>query len=509
MISAQLIARQPNFRGAALLGVAELTLAAIVCTSASRLRSRGSSVRELKAWSYGLLVALLLNGLAVLAERNGWQVYLYRLIPREGGERTLGLFGQPNQLAVFSVMAWCAGQYLWMRGKLGNLLLLGTAAVVGLNDAGAASRAGAILFVLSTLLGWLAMRQHSRRSAGHRLLIAGLVVFLAMHWWWSSTTGAGSVASTVMRSETSLRIELLRDGFALAGLHPLTGVGFGNFAAARWQELSWPMGEPVSGHAHNVIAQLTAELGILGALLLLLPAAYVLLRCLRVAMSLGATPEQFFVAGLLLVLGGYSLTEYPLWYTFFLFPFAFALGLVDQPGINVKPLQTEYMNVVRRGAWTLAFFGTLAVAWDYRRTEALYVDATIQQQAVTSRAQLTLELPTQQIRQISLLTIFDQYADLMLARTLAANGRLMADKLPVTQRVMLAFPTWENIFRHIAFLVAAGKPDEARAVWARTGSNEQLRSDTYDALQRQAPNVSGLPAFVSGLPKPIGTFAAP
>jgi hypothetical protein len=263
------------------------------------------------------------------------------------------------------------------------------------------------------------------------------------------------------------------------------------------------MGEPVSGHAHNVIAQLAAELGIIGALSLLLPVAYVLLVCLRKAVLRGVAPEQFFGAGILLVLGGYSLTEYPLWYTFFLFPFAFGLGLVEQPGVTLKPLQTEYMNVLRRGAWALAFAGAVALAWDYRRTEALYVDATIQQQAVTSRSQLTLELPTQQIRQISLLTVFDQYADLMLARTLAANGRLMADKLPVTERVMLAFPTWENIFRHMAFLVAAGKPDEARAVWAKTERNQQLRADTYDALQRQAPNVSGLPAFVSSLAKPV------
>jgi Virulence factor membrane-bound polymerase, C-terminal len=238
-------------------------------------------------------------------------------------------------------------------------------------------------------------------------------------------------------------------------------------------------------------------------LLILLPAAYVVLRSLHAAMLRHATPEQFLVAGILLVLGGYSLTEYPLWYTFFLFPFAFALGLVEQPGVSIKPVQTEYMNVLRRGAWALAFAGALGLAWDYRRTEALYVDATIQQQAVTNRTQMTLDLPTQQIRQISLLTVFDLHADLMLARTLAANGRLMADKLPITERVMLAFPTWENAFRHIAFLVAAGKPDEARAVWAKTERNAEMQADTYAALQRQASSVSGLPAFLAGLPKPV------
>jgi O-antigen ligase len=502
IVAAQLIARVPQFQGPALLAAAELVLAAIVCASAARLCARGPISRELEAMAFGLLVAVFFNALAVLAERNGWQVYLYQFIPRDPPDRALGLFGQFNQLAVFSAMAWCAAQYLWMQSRIGGWLLIGVAALVGAIDAGTASRAGAIVFIAATVLGWLALHQHTRRQAGRRLLIGGVVMFVAMQWWWALTTSSDVAVTTVMRSDTALRIELLRDALALATRHPFAGVGFGNFSAARWEELAWPMGEPVSAHAHNVVAQLAAELGILGALLVVLPAAFVVLKSLRPLVSLRARPEQFFVAGVLVVVSGYSLTEYPLWYAFFLFPFAFLLGMVDQPCVSFKPLQTQYMNVLRRGTWALAFAGAIALAWDYRRTETLYVDATIQQQSATSGAQMTLDLPTSQIRRISLLTVFDRHADLMLARTLAVNGRLMADKLPITERVMLAFPTWENVFRHIAFLVAAGKPDEARAVWAKTERNAAMRKDTYEALQRQAPNVSGLPAFLATLPNP-------
>ena len=347
LITVQFATHQPHFRGAALLAIGALVLAAVLCTSATRLLHNKSYSAELDAWAMGFIFAMLLNCAEVLAERNGWQIYLYRFVAREGNGRALGLFGQSNQVAVFSTMAWCGAQYLWMRGKLANLNLLGVAVAAGCIGAGAGSRAGAILFFAATALAWCALRVHGRRRIGQMLLLAALGIFPLMHAWWALTDTSGGLAESVLRSETSLRVELLRDGFALARLHPLAGVGFGNFSAARWAELSTPMGEPLAAHTHNVIVQLSAELGVVGALAILLLAGYGVLKGLYRAVFHKVAPEQFFVVGILLVISGYSLTEYPLWYTFFLFPFAFAAGLVEQPMIVLRPMQIE--NIMTGG----------------------------------------------------------------------------------------------------------------------------------------------------------------
>jgi O-antigen ligase len=501
VVALQLASRQPHFIGAALLAVCELVLAAVVCTAAARLRTTSAVAPALDAWALGLLIALVLNGAEVLVERNGWQVYIDTFVPRAAGARTSGLFGQPNQLAVFAVMAWCAGHYLWLRGKLPGALYLCTAAVVGLISAGAASRAGTLLLLGATGLAWLALRSHARRREGQRLLLGAVALFVLMELVWAVSTTSAGLATTVLRADTASRTEMLRHAFQLAAMHPLSGVGFGNFSAARWTELSGPLMHPNSGHAHNVVAHLAAELGVIGAAVLLLPLAWCVLRCARIAARRGVTPEQFFVAAVVLVLSGYSLFEYPLWYTFFLLPFVFSLGLVEQPGLTLSPVQTEPMNVLRVGTWLLTLSLGVMLALDYRRSESLYTVAVMGQLA-ESRDPTRLELPTKTVRDIALLTTFDNYADLMLSRTLVLNGRLMADKLPITERVMLAFPNWETVSRHITLLVAAGKEDEALRVWAKTERNPRLRQETYEALQRGIPAGRGLGEFVAALRRP-------
>ena len=504
----QLAAHQPRFSGAALLAVAELSLAAIVCSAAARLRESGPVTPALEAWALGLLLALLPNGVAVLVERTGWQVYLDGFVPRQAEGRALGLFGQPNQLAVFSVLAWCAAQYLWMRGRLPGMYLLGIAAVVALVQSGTASRAGSLLLVASTVLGWVALRSHEHKKVGRGLLIGAAALFVVVQMTWALTETAGVAAGTVLRGDTAVRLDFLHAAYQLVALHPLTGIGFGNFAAARWLELSGSLLEPVSGHAHNLIAHLAAEFGVLGALLILVPAAYCALKCLRVSTWRSVTPEQFFVAGVVLVLIGYSLFEYPLWYSYFLLPFAFALGLIEQPSIRLKPVQTEPMNVLRRSAWLLAFAAWGVLAYDYRRIESLYSSATVRQ-LTASRDPTPLVLETKEVRSIALLTMFDNYAELMLSRTLLSNGQMLADKLPITERAMLAFPNWETVSRHISFLVAAGKNDEALVIWAKTARNAELRNEAYDALQRLAGRSPQFAEFVGKLPNQAARVALP
>ena len=507
IVLAQLLVHQPRFSGAAWLAFAEVGLAAIVCIAGARLRSAGTIALALDAWALGLLIALAFNAAEVLVERSGWQVYIATFIPRPLGGRTGGLFGQPNQLASFAAMAWCAAQYLWLRGKLPWIWLLAFAAATGIVNAGASSRAGVVVWACATLLGWLALRWRADRRERRWWLVVSVGVFIVVQGTWAlMDRGAGS-DGTVFRGDTRQRVELLRDAWQLMLLHPLTGVGFDNFRPERWLQLSSAMLEPAAEHPHNLVLHLAVEFGVVGAVMILLPLVYCVYRALRSALLRDSTAESFFIASILVIVGGYSLSEYPLWYTFFLLPCALVLGLVEQPTLQWRPVQSQPMKVLRSGAWALALLAALALAYDYRRIESLYTNSIVGE-LTDSRAAVALKVPANTARQIATWTVFDTYGDLMLSRTLILNGRLMADKTPITERVMLAFPNWETVSRHITFLVAAEKDEEARAVWDKTSRNHVLRTETYEALQRNVDTSPRLAEFFAKLSPPALAAAA-
>ena len=173
--------------------------------------------------------------------------------------------------------------------------------------------------------------------------------------------------------------------WALIQTHPLWGVGFGNLAYAMFTEtLPVPMAA-VTEHAHNIFLQLAVELGLPVAAAWTLALAALIVRSRRVL----KTFEGRTIAVFLLVILIHNLLEYPLWYAYFLLPFAFVLGIFVQIGESARqdkhPVQgnaalTDGVNpnasalpsktLIFGGAFTiiLAIFGL----WDYAKVSPSY-----------------------------------------------------------------------------------------------------------------------------------------
>ena len=161
--------------------------------------------------------------------------------------------------------------------------------------------------------------------------------------------------------------------WALIQTHPLWGVGFGNLAYAMFTEtLPLPMAA-VTEHAHNIVLQLAAELGLPVA------AAWTLALTALMVQSRRAlkTYEGRAVAVFLLAILIHSLLEYPLWYAYFLLPFAFTLGVFAQLGEaertrdeNLKSFSPPAKPLIFGGIFTviLAIFGL----WDYAKVSPSY-----------------------------------------------------------------------------------------------------------------------------------------
>lgn len=491
----QLLLHRPLFMGAPVLVLLTLVLASLVCMAGAKVRGAGEAARLLDAWSVALVLALLLNVAAVLAARQGLHLFGYEIRWREPPLRALGLVGQPNQLAMFAALASLAAHYLWMRGKLPWLGHALVSLASGLVIAGSGSRAGALLWVFGTGLCAFALRGHAARRAGWRLLAAGVVMFGLSQWAWKATDPIAVGAATAMRTDTLGRIELYRDSWALIKRHPLDGVGYGNFMAARWNELPTSLFEPTAHHSHNVVAQLAVELGLIGAFFVLVPVGWALWRCLLVVTRRGVRPEQLMAASVALLIAGYSLTEFPLWYTFFLLPFALMLGLVEQP--EPRPKLTPASRGLRWIGLVAGLGLCVLFALDYRRSEALYWSMELQQSGEPGKL---VHIPMQEASSNALLSAFDVYSNLMYSRALSPDGMLMRYKLDFTERAMLSMTNEETIGRQVALLVVAGDLDVARELLTRTHRNPDLERNTRDILRRLSHLHPALDAFVKALP---------
>ena len=128
----------------------------------------------------------------------------------------------------------------------------------------------------------------------------------------------------------SHRLRILSDVWLLIQQHPLMGVGWRQLQVA--EVLTPGIIEPVD-HAHNLLAQIQVELGILGTLSLLVFAAHWLFK--KRPWQTANRPELAIVC-VVMILGLHSMLEYPLWHAVFLFIFVIAFSLLPEDTYSVR-----------------------------------------------------------------------------------------------------------------------------------------------------------------------------
>ena len=327
----------------ALSAIATLLAAAVVLAGGAGARARWNAHDLFAAFCWGWVVAGGANVAVALA-----QVFLPGLpdgdwLAASGYPgRAVGNLRQPNHLS--SLLLWhCVAVIalfeLRRLGRLaaGVLLALGVFAVVL-----SASRTG-LLSVLMLALWGLLDRRLSRTARA--LLLAAPLVFLlswlAMALWATLTQHAFGGSQRLAESDiSSSRFAIWRDTLTLIHQQPWFGVGFGEFNFA-WTLTPLPQ-RPVAffDHTHNLPLQLAVELGLPLALLVMSLLVFGLWRGVQQAWTTAADLGVAQRSAMLMVLmiGLHSLVEYPLWYSYFLLPTAWAWGFaLYRPGRVASP----------------------------------------------------------------------------------------------------------------------------------------------------------------------------
>jgi O-antigen ligase len=277
-------------------------------------------------------VGLLLAGVQVFVP--GWADGTWIAAPNMVG-RAVGNLRQPNHFSTLLVFAAASMAWLGARRRLSaGVAALGVAACIG-GIVLTASRTGMVAMVF--LSAWGVLDRRLPRTLRVALVAAPL---LYGAWWggmWllSQTDQAVAFAAETRLHDgsdiSSSRFKIWANVLGLIQQHPWWGVGYGEFNLA-WTLTPFP-NRPVAffDHTHNVVLQWAVELGLPAATVLSLLALWGWWALVRPGSSTerkSGEPATVGAAAVIVTTAGlHSLLEYPLWYSYFLLPTAFAWGL--------------------------------------------------------------------------------------------------------------------------------------------------------------------------------------
>ncbi len=289
--------------------------------------------------------------------------------------RAVGNLRQPNHLSSLLLWAAIAVVALVELGRMGRRTAAALFALFVFAVVLTASRTGLLSVVLMAVWG-AADRRLSRPVRA--LLLAGPLLYAAgwfgmAEWAKLSAHTFGGTARLAEGDVSSSRFGIWGNTLALIRQQPWTGVGFGEFNFA-WTLTPFP-GRPVAffDHTHNLPLQLAVELGLPLAAAVLALLAVALWQAARAAFGSDGTIGAARRCALMMVLmiGLHSLLEYPLWYSYFLLPAAWAWGFaLGHAGSGARPAARP-SRATLAGALALVAGSVLAVL-DYTRVTAIF-----------------------------------------------------------------------------------------------------------------------------------------
>ncbi|MDE2147836.1 MAG: O-antigen ligase C-terminal domain-containing protein [Burkholderiales bacterium] len=319
----------------ALSALGTMAAAALLVAAGAGARASGRAEALFAAFCWGWVAAGVINIVIACVQvfAPGWTDGVWIATSGFPG-RAVGNLRQPNHLSSLLMWSCVAVLGLLELGRLRRvaaaLLLAGLVFAVVLT----ASRTGLVSVLLLAAWG-LADRRLSRPA---RLLLLAAPVVYALAWagldlWAAHTHHPFGGAERLEQTDiSSSRFAIWRDTLALIRRYPLAGVGWGEFNLA-WTLTPSPH-RPVAffDHTHNLVLQFAVELGLPLAALVVGLLIWGLARGARNAWRApaGTGVAQRCAMVMVAMIGLHSLLEYPLWYSYFLLPTAWAWGYALQ-----------------------------------------------------------------------------------------------------------------------------------------------------------------------------------
>lgn len=446
---------------------------------------------QLDSWAFGLTAAFLLNVAASVLAWQELEWVLYTLVPATPPDRMGGTFGQPNQFGVFCGLAIAAIVHLEAKRKIPP-----SAAFLGVGIAVAAiAMAGSRSALLVWGFVWLMTRRKSSTPGLARAMFHAqwVAMILAQLLWLQHAGERGSstaegAASVFTRPSGAPRLEQWRDAWQLFVMNPLSGVGWGRFAEARFFTLDGSMSEPEAAHAHNLFSHLIVELGVFGWL----ASGFLIWQVWRLSRKASHLEGERLLPSIgALALMIYAMFEYPFWSLNFLFTFVWLSALVVPSAAGRQALS----GVGLRALGVLMVLSAAWLAMDYANFQRrlMQVDVFIR----GGEPQAISEMDVLEVRRQ---TFFVNAVDEFWIDTSSRLDGAGAMKWSVVERLFSVTPTAGGGIKYVMYAVLAGQQEKAAFVLDRFRSSapSYMFPMMMKVLRREAREDPALDAFLKG-----------
>jgi O-antigen ligase len=434
---------------------AGLLAAAAACGVLVSIGRKAQSQRSLtQAFVTAVMLAMVLHVAVAWLQFFNLERAFYTLVNQNSSDRPYGNLRQANHLASFALLGLLAVWWRFQRGTDERNVTVILAVLAYSGVALSSSRTG-LLSCVAVSVGLFLLSRRLSRFEWCVFLLGPL--WVALISFVLPFIGLDS-ASAMIRSNGSVSARFLYWGEAwdLALRHPLFGVGWSELARARFEQLDLQPGLENTYNAHNLVLHLMAEVGFVGAAVILLPVGFLLWRqrpwraLPKDAVDVTDRVDLGLAWLVLAVVGLHSMLEYPLWYMPFFIPTAFAFGLLITR-VPIASLRSLPRWAVASGAGVLMLSTVLALA-DYARVSTAYEYAgrPFKTPALVSAAQDTV--------------LFSRYADLAWLSSVRTTPENTPQVLAATNRVLSAGPSQRLLWVRLSALCETGQKEQSLAL---------------------------------------------
>ena len=452
----------------AFLYICYLGMFVLVVLLGQHFRSDGMAVEVTRRMAWAVVLVGLVNFAAQIAQLGRWDLQLQPWVVRLPGESVCALYGNTGQSNQTSAIAWLAlagTLYLANERRMPAWLMPVMVLLFMTSSALTVSRM-AWLFVALCAVGMLVTRPRWVGTFGGRLALAvGLVAaFAVVTVGVSALVGAidpsckSSVARLAEGQEAgiSARLDYLRQAVLVWMHNPLIGSGAASLNGMAYRLIADDRPQPIDQYAHNIVAQLLGEFGLIGVLGLLIVVGVCAVAVWRNRKELGAADA--LLLGWLGVIGIHSLLEYPLWYVHFLMFFGLTLGLVIRPQWRVLAIEVPARLLV--GLISVAALAVCGFLFnDYRNLDRLLflaMEKVDKQIGSSPQVDALLAGVDEEI------LIFRPQADHMMGFAFSMTRDNLPEKIALLDRLLSRSPTPQSIASRAVLAVLDGKTDVAR-----------------------------------------------
>lgn len=376
------------------------------------------------------------------------------------GNRFYGNVGQPNQLAFIYALGITACHYLLIKAEYKrDLVILIVLVILGGGLALTSSRGGLILGLASFVIYALTINKNYNFKTFFTAAGASVIGFLLGSYLLTihSLYGVEDTLTRLATGDNYARIELIQQAWVQSLHHPVLGVGFGNLLAdslEHIEEISWFV---FSIHSHNLVMQFAAEFGVLGLGLLLMAGAIVIRPYWQ-----SRTLESSFIFVALIIVGLYSLSEYPLWYTRFLIVAVLLLAV-----INNKTFQINInLNKIFIGLTALCILGSAYYYQSYKEYHRIntflnYYAGLDDSQLATTATQEIAQIQQQMLMELPSVFGFSAYKEFFIYHLLPKDNIDLKERINLGNRVLTKFLTLDILLKQALYLGLNNQPNQA------------------------------------------------